>query len=101
MIITGAGKPDRYLGAAIQADAFQMFGVVPTIGRWFRMEENEPSAEPVVMLGYDLWQQRYAANPGVVGKDGRGQWHDGDDHRRHAKRMAFSGRRGSLDAVAV
>ena len=68
MIITGAGKPDRYLGAAIQADAFQMFGVVPTVGRWFRVEENEPSAEPVVLLGYDLWQQRYAANPGVVGK---------------------------------
>ena len=68
MIITGAGKPDRYLGAAIQADAFQMFGVIPTIGRWFRVEENEPSAEPVVLLGYDLWQQRYAGNPGVVGK---------------------------------
>ena len=68
MIITGTGKPDRYLGAAIQADAFQMFGVVPTIGRWFRIEENEPSAEPVVILGHDLWQQRYAANPGVVGK---------------------------------
>ena len=41
MIITGAGKPDRYLGAAIQADAFQMFGVIPTVGRWFRVEEND------------------------------------------------------------
>ncbi len=68
MIITGAGKPDRYLGAAIQADAFQMFGVTPFLGRWFRLEENEASAEPVVLLGYDLWQQRYAGNPGVVGK---------------------------------
>ena len=68
MILTGAGKPDRYLGAAIQADAFQMFGVIPTVGRWFRVEENEASAEPVVILGHDLWQQRYAANPGVVGK---------------------------------
>jgi putative ABC transport system permease protein len=68
MIITGAGKPDRYLGAAIQADAFQMLGVIPAVGRWFRVEENEASAEPVVILGYDLWQQRYAANPGVVGK---------------------------------
>ena len=68
MIITGSGKPDRYLGAAIQADAFQMLGVVPTIGRWFRLEENQPSAEPVVLLGHDLWQQHYAGNPGVVGK---------------------------------
>ena len=68
MIITGAGKPDRYLGAAIQADAFQMLGVTPLLGRWFRLEENEASAEPVVLLGYDLWQQRYAGNPAVVGK---------------------------------
>ncbi len=68
MIITGGGKPDRYLGAAIQAVAFQMLGVEPVVGRWFRVEENEPGAEPVVMLGHNLWQQRYAGNPGVVGK---------------------------------
>ena len=65
MIITGGGKPDRYLGAAIQADAFQMLGVTPIVGRLFRLEENEASAEPVVILGHDLWQQRYAGNPGV------------------------------------
>ena len=68
MIISGTGKPDRYLGAAIQADAFQMLGVTPLLGRWFRLEENEASAEPVVLLGHDLWQKRYAGNPGVVGK---------------------------------
>jgi putative ABC transport system permease protein len=68
MIITGTGKPDRYLGAAIQADAFQMLGVTPLLGRWFRLEENEASAEPVVLLGHDLWQKRYAGNPAVVGK---------------------------------
>ena len=68
MIISGSGKPDRYLGAAIQADTFEMLGVKPILGRWFRLKENEESSEPVVLLGYDLWQQRYGGNPGVVGK---------------------------------
>ena len=68
MIISGSGKPDRYLGAAIQADTFEMLGVKPVLGRWFRLEENEESSEPVVLLGYDLWQQRYGGNPGIVGK---------------------------------
>src|SRR5262249_46749053 len=62
MIISGAGKPDRYLGAAIQADMFEVLGVSPLLGRGFRLEENEESAPPVVLLGYDLWQQRYAGD---------------------------------------
>ncbi len=68
MIIAGTEKPDRYLGAAIQADMFDMFGVKPILGRSFRLEENGPEAPPVVLLSYDLWQQRYGANPGIVGK---------------------------------
>ena len=58
----------RYLARQSRPDAFQMLGVTPLLGRWFRLEENEASAEPVVLLGYDLWQQRYAGNPAVVGK---------------------------------
>jgi len=68
MIISGAGRPDRYLGAAIQADLFEMFGVEPLLGRSFRLEENEEKAPPVVLLGYDLWQQRYGGSAGIVGK---------------------------------
>jgi putative ABC transport system permease protein len=68
MIISGTGKPDRYLGAAIQADAFEMLGVQPILGRWFRLEENDERAEPVVLLGYEIWQQRYGSNPAVIGK---------------------------------
>ena len=76
-----------------------MLGVTPLLGRWFRLEENEASAKPVVFLGYDLWQQRYAGNPAVVGKtvevNGLMQ-----RYRRHAERLAFSGAGRSPDAVA-
>ncbi|MGH7938395.1 MAG: hypothetical protein ACRD5Z_24190, partial [Bryobacteraceae bacterium] len=49
MIVSGAEKPDRYLGAAVQSDLFDSLGVKPLIGRSFRLDENEAGAAPVVL----------------------------------------------------
>ncbi|MEO6872771.1 MAG: ABC transporter permease [Chthoniobacterales bacterium] len=68
MIVAGADKPERYIGAAVQADLFDSLGVKPLLGRSFRLDENQPGAPPVVLLGYDLWQHRYGANPAIVGQ---------------------------------
>ncbi len=68
MIVSGAEKPERYLGAAVQADLFDSLGVKPLLGRSLRLDENEVGAAPVVLLGYDLWQQRYGGSPGLVGQ---------------------------------
>ncbi len=68
MIISEGGKPDRYLGAAVQADMFKMFGVPPILGRLFRLDENDEKAVPVVLLGYEIWQERYGGSKAVIGK---------------------------------
>lgn len=68
IIVSGGDKPDRYLGAAVQADLFDTLGVQPIIGRSFRLDENGPDAPPVVLLGYDLWQDRYGASRDVIGQ---------------------------------
>lgn len=68
MIISGGEKPERYLGAAVQADLFDSLGVKPLLGRSFRLEENEPTAAPVALLGYNLWQDRYGGSPAIVGQ---------------------------------
>ena len=31
-------------------------------------EDDRPGAEPVVILGYDLWQSRFAGDPSVIGR---------------------------------
>ena len=67
-IITGGDKPERYLGGQISADAFSFMGVQPILGRLFRPEEDELNAAPVALIGYQVWQEHFAGDKGVVGK---------------------------------
>jgi predicted permease len=47
-----------------------MLGVRPAAGRVFNSKEDDQvfKGHPVVVLGYDYWATRFAADPGVVGK---------------------------------
>ena len=67
-IITGGDKPERYLGGQISADAFSFMGVQPILGRLFRPEEDDLNAPPVALIGYQVWQEHFAGDRGVVGK---------------------------------
>ena len=67
-IISGGDKPERYLGGQISADAFSFLGVQPILGRQFRPEEDELNAPPVALIGYQVWQEHFAGDRGVVGK---------------------------------
>ncbi len=62
------GRPDRYNGAFISANAFQLLGAQPLLGRTFRAGEDRPDAEPVIILGYAAWRDRYGSDPNVVGR---------------------------------
>lgn len=67
-IISGGDKPERYLGGQISADTFSFLGVQPILGRLFRPEEDELNAPPVALIGYQVWQEHFAGDRGVVGK---------------------------------
>src|SRR4051812_16460422 len=67
-IISGGDKPERYLGGQISADAFSFLGVQPILGRRFRPEEDDLNAPPVALIGYQVWQEHFAGDRGVVGK---------------------------------
>jgi putative ABC transport system permease protein len=67
-IISGGDKPERYLGGQISADAFPFLGVQPILGRQFRPEEDELNAPPVALIGYQVWQEHFGGDRGVVGK---------------------------------
>jgi predicted permease len=62
------GRPQRVEAAAVTADAFQTLRVTPVLGRGFLPADERPGAEPNVMLGHRLWQQRYGGDPGIAGR---------------------------------
>lgn len=56
------------LGSAT-VDFFPLLGVRPLLGRFFAAAEDRPPAgEHVVVLGYGLWQRRFAGAPDVIGR---------------------------------
>ena len=49
-------------------DLFAMLGWHAAHGRTFTAEDDRPGAEPVVILGDEIFQRRYRGDPSIVGK---------------------------------
>ena len=79
--LTGAGEPERLLGARISPNLLPLLGVSPALGRGFAEEEDEDGKDTVILLSDGLWRRRFGADPSIVGRDD------------HAQRRAVHGRR--------
>jgi len=56
-------------GLIVTGDYFDVLGVRAAMGRTFLPEEDRtPGAHPVAIIGYGLWQRRFAADRNIVGK---------------------------------
>ena len=58
---TEEGRPERFSGGQLTVAAFEALGVQPALGRGFRDGDDRPGAEPVIILGDDLWHDKYHA----------------------------------------
>ena len=68
IILGGNEAPERVTGSGLSAGAFQAMGVAPVRGRNFLASEDDPAAEPVVLLGYDLWQRKFGGADSAIGQ---------------------------------
>ncbi len=66
--LTSGGEPEEIQVQRVSADFFSILGLAPELGRSFVRDEETPGTEPVVILGHDLWQGRFAGNPTIVGQ---------------------------------
>jgi putative ABC transport system permease protein len=66
--IFGEGDPFRVSALVASAGAFTALGIRPILGRGIRPEDGVPGAGPVMLLGYDLWQERFRGDSAVVGR---------------------------------
>jgi putative ABC transport system permease protein len=62
--LTGDRDPERVPASAVTADFFDTLGVHAQLGRTLGDEGDQP----VVVLGFNLWQRRFGADPSIVGR---------------------------------
>ena len=63
-----AAHAERIEAARASASLFGVLGATPLRGRFFRENEDLPGGTPVVIIGERLWKERYASDPGIVGR---------------------------------
>ena len=66
--LTGEGDPEKLLAAAVSPTFFDVFGVRPLHGRGFEAGEDAVGRNRVVVLAHGLWQRRFGADPGAIGR---------------------------------
>jgi len=61
-------KPYRLNMLAAAPGLLEMLRVRPVVGRLLQPEDSREGASPVMMLGYETWQERFGGDPSVVGR---------------------------------
>ena len=60
--------PQQTQGAWVTANHFDVLKQRPLLGRTFAAGEDRRGAEPVVIVGFDLWTTRFDRDPDVLGR---------------------------------
>ncbi|MBA3319720.1 MAG: ABC transporter permease [Gemmatimonadales bacterium] len=66
--LTGGGEPEEVPVQRATASLFQVLGLRPALGRTLSVEDDMPGGAEVAVLSHGLWERRYDADPGIVGK---------------------------------
>jgi putative ABC transport system permease protein len=67
-LITPYGDPDPIPVAEMTASGFRVAGVAPIAGRHLRESDEAKNAEPVAVIGEEIWRERYAEDPAILNR---------------------------------
>ncbi len=68
LVIDREAESGGILGQFVSGNYHGCLGVPPILGRTITPDDDQPSAEPVVVISHRYWQNRFGGNPGVIGK---------------------------------
>jgi predicted permease len=68
LYLTGGEVPERISGSLVSPELFTTLGVQPRFGRAFSSQEGQPGGPRVALIGYELWQRRFAAQRELLGR---------------------------------
>jgi hypothetical protein len=66
--VSGTDRPQRFNGAYVTANTLSTLGIPPHLGQLFLEGEDSTAADPVVILGFSVWRDRYDSDPNIRGK---------------------------------
>jgi predicted permease len=67
--VSSEGSGERVAGELVAGSYFPVLGVTPALGRVFdARDEIAPGANPVVVLSYRFWQDRFRSDASVIGR---------------------------------
>jgi predicted permease len=61
-------RAQRISAGTVSASIFQVLRVAPLLGRTLSSDDERPGASRVTVLGYTLWQNRYAGDRSILGR---------------------------------
>jgi len=69
MAFAATGRPEVVWGQLVSGNFFTVLGVEPVLGRTFLPEEDgAPGTDPVAVLSFRTWRERFGSDPGVLGR---------------------------------
>src|ERR1700734_1935519 len=67
--LSADNRSERVLATYVKGNYFTALGLQPAVGRLFLPSEGETrGADPIIVLGYSYWMQRFNGDPSIVGK---------------------------------
>jgi predicted permease len=66
--LTGRGAPVRLTATLVSAELFSVLGTPAELGRTLHSGEDLAAQNSYVILSHRIWQQRFAADPSVIGQ---------------------------------
>ena len=66
--VDGVGIPEQALSVAVSSGTLEALAVPAELGRRFSTEDQRPGAARTILLSHAYWQQRFGADPGVIGR---------------------------------
>jgi putative ABC transport system permease protein len=64
----GSDHPELIQASAVPPDFFTVLRAQPLLGRTFTRDDDHPNPR-TILLSYILWRDRFASDPGIVGRD--------------------------------
>ena len=66
--LTEAGEPVRLSVGLVSANTFDVLGTRPLLGRSLTADDDRLKGPPVAVLGFELWEAQFAADPALIGR---------------------------------